>query len=182
MNKALVLIDIQEDYFPGGKMELIGAVEASLNAKKLIETCRINKIPIIHVRHISKSKSASFFIPDTDGINFNKNVLPLDNEIVITKHFPNSFRETELKSHLDNLGIKDVIFAGMMSHMCVDGTVRAAFDFGFTCTVVQDACATRNLSFGEATIPSDNVHGSFMSALSGTYAKVLTTKEILGDI
>lgn len=182
MVPTLVLIDIQKDYFPKGRMELVNPIKASENAKKLLDAFRSRKYPIVHVRHISTSESASFFKPNTDGIDFDTKVQPLDGEKIITKHFPNSFRETELKEHLDGLGTKDVIFCGMMSHMCVDATVRAAADLGYNTSLAHDACATRNLTFGGTEVQSSDVHASFMAALSGTYASVKNTDEILNDL
>ena len=65
-----------------------------------------------------------------------------------------------------------------MSHMCIDATTRAAVDFGFPCTVIHDACATRDLVFGGLTIPAAQVHGAFMAALA-PYARVLSLEEYL---
>ena len=73
-----------------------------------------------------------------------------------------------------------MVICGAMSHMCIDATTRAAFDFGFNCAVIQDACATRNLEFGGQTIAADQVHGSFMAALGSVYARVLGLDEYKG--
>jgi nicotinamidase-related amidase len=145
MNPALVLVDIQQDYFPGGRMEVVGAVEASRAAKKLLGHFREKNLPIVHVQHISTRTGSTFFLPNTKGINIHESVSPLPNETVIKKHFPNSFRDTDLQKYLGSQGIKELVICGMMSHMCIDATVRAAFDRGYTCIVIHDACATRNL-------------------------------------
>jgi nicotinamidase-related amidase len=179
MNTALVLIDIQRDYFPEGRMELVGPVAASENAKLLLDHFRANSLPIIHVRHISKREDASFFRPNTEGIEFDSHVAPSENESVITKHIPNSFRETELDDLLSKLEISKIVFCGMMTHMCIDATVRAASDKKYECVVAHDACATKNLIFNNVEIPSQQVHASFMAALSGAYAKVISSADII---
>ncbi len=179
MNTALILIDIQNDYFPGGKMELDGSVEASLQAKTLLSVFREKGLPLIHVQHVSLRPGATFFIPDTKGIEFHENVAPLPHETVIRKNYPNSFRETSLLDHLEKESIKHLIIAGMMMHMCVDATVRAAFDYGFKCTVVWDASATKSLSFENEVIPAAHVHGAFLAALNNVYADVITTRDFL---
>ena len=66
----------------------------------------------------------------------------------MVKHFPNSFRGTELAGLLRGLGTGRLVLAGMMTHMCVDATARAAFDLGFACTVAADACAAPAQTFG----------------------------------
>jgi nicotinamidase-related amidase len=180
MMPALVLVDIQRDYFPGGRMEVVGAIEGSEVAKKLLNTFREKKLPIFHIQHIAARPGATFLLPNTEGINFHENVKPLPGEMVITKHFPNSFRDTKLEEYLISKGLKELVICGMMSHMCVDTTVRAAFDKGYTCTVAHDACATRNMVFNGIDIPEKHVHGAFMAAMGAVFAKVSSAEDIIG--
>ncbi len=182
MNSALVLVDIQHDYFPGGRMEVVGAVEASLAAKNLLDFFRAEKLPIVHIQHISTRPGATFFLPDTVGIDFHESVLPLPDETVIKKHFPNSFRGTDLKKHLQARHVRELVICGMMSHICIDSTVRAAFDKGYQCMMAHDACATRNLIFNGVDIPAKQVHGSYMAALGAVFAKVASTEEIMDTL
>jgi nicotinamidase-related amidase len=182
MNTALILIDIQNDYFPGGKMELEGSIKASFCAKRLLSFFRGKKLPLIHIQHINIRPGSTFFLPETDGIEIHENVKPLPGETVVQKNFPNSFRNTSLLEHLKKEGIKHVVIMGMMTHMCVDATTRAAFDHGFQCTVIADACATRSLSFGDKVIPTAHVHGAFLAALNSVYAKVVNTEDFISNI
>ncbi|MBF0550089.1 MAG: cysteine hydrolase [Deltaproteobacteria bacterium] len=179
MNTALLLIDIQQDYFPGGRMELIGSTAASQVARRLLTAFREKNLPIIHVQHISTHAGATFFLPNTEGINFHHNVTPLPHETIIKKHYPNSFRETDLSTTLENMNIQEVTICGMMSHMCIDATARAAGDAGYRCSVVHDACATRNLSFNGVDVPAAYVQAGFMAALGSAYAQVLTGQALI---
>lgn len=179
MKTALLIIDIQNDYFPGGKMELSGSVEASLKAKDLLNYFRTNNLPVIHIQHFSVQPGAVFFVPETQGVNIQENVLPIAGEKIIVKNFPNSFRNTELQQHLTDLGINKLVICGMMTHMCIDTTTRAAFDLGYQCILVKDACATRDLIFDGKTISADNVHGAFIAAIGAVFAKVLSLDECL---
>jgi len=172
MKPALILIDIQNDYFPGGKMELEGSPEASLAAAKLVEAFRARGLPLVHIQHVSNRPGATFFVPGTEGMNIHANVAPRDGETVLQKNFPNSFRGTKLLEHLRGLGVDRLVIAGMMTHMCVDATARAAFDLGFSCGLAHDACATRALAFGDVRVPAAQVHAAFVAALAGLYAKV----------
>ncbi|HLB43187.1 MAG: isochorismatase [Gammaproteobacteria bacterium RIFCSPHIGHO2_12_FULL_35_23] len=179
MTIALVLVDIQNDYFPGGKMELSGIEQAAENASKLLASFRMQQLPVYHIQHISVRPGATFFLPDTAGVKINEQVLPLKSEIVIEKHYPNSFRDTSLLNHLNEKGIKHLVIAGAMSHMCIDATTRAAFDYHFECTVIEDACATKDLKFGDLLVPAKYIHAGFMSALDGTYAEIKSYKDFL---
>jgi len=182
MNTALVLIDIQNDYFPGGKMELDGSLEASDRAKHLLTFFRDQNLPLVHIQHVATRPTATFFQPNTDGINHHANVQPYAGEIIVEKHFPNPFRETPLLEHLRAQNIERVVIAGMMTHMCVDATVRAATDFGFQCLTAEDACATRALTHEGITVPAAQVHTAFLAALNGSYGKVLSTAEIISHL
>jgi len=179
MKTALVLIDIQNDYFKDGKMELYNPEKAGDNAKLLLNAFRKNKMPVIHIQHLSTRPESTFFIPQTPGAEINERVSPLNNEKIIIKHYPNSFRETDLLDYLKNMGIEKLVICGMMTHMCVDATTRAAKDFGFECLVIGDACATKDLEINNETVKASEVQKSFLSALNYFYASVLTSEEFL---
>ena len=181
MNKALIIIDIQNDYFENGKMPLVGPVEASLNAKLILEQFRKEKLPVFHIQHISVRPNSTFLLPVTNGQEIHENVKPLDGEKVIVKHFPNGFRETELLEDLKSMKITDLVICGMMTHMCVNATVRAAKDFGFNCVLIGDACATRDLKINQELVKAADVHNSFLAALGSYYATVVITKQYLGE-
>jgi len=168
---ALLLIDIQYFYFPGAKQPLSHPEEASLNARKLLTHYRETNQPVIHVRHNAKT-----------GGEIHENVAPLDSEKVITKNFVNSFRETDLLSFLREHEIQHLVICGMMTHMCVEAAVRAAADYGFDVTLVEDACATRALQYGEATVSAEEVHASTLASLSGYYARVTDTETFLNEV
>jgi len=182
MTRGLVIIDIQNDYFPGGKMELEGSDAASERAAELLAAFREKRLPIVHIQHISVRPNATFFLPDTDGVRIHANVAPAPGEIVVQKNFPNGFRDTTLLEQLRKSGIQDLVLAGMMTHMCVDATTRAAADLGFRCALAHDACATRALSFGSTKVPAEHVHCSFLSALNGAYAQVQPAKDLVGSL
>jgi nicotinamidase-related amidase len=182
MKSALILIDLQNDYFPGGAMELAGMTPAAARARELLAAFRAARWPIFHVQHLALGPEATFFRPDTPGAEIHESVQPLPGEAVVRKHYPNAFRDTGLLDVLQAAGVAEVIIAGAMSHMCIDATTRAAFDFGLTCTVVHDACATRDLVFAGLTIPAAQVHGAFMAALSMRYARVLARQDFLRDL
>ena len=181
MSDALVIIDMQNDYFIGGNMELSGIDVAAENTKKLLLFYRKKAKPVYYIQHFSTYEGAAFFVPNTTGVEINALLNPLESEKVIKKHFPNSFRETNLLEELQSANINHLTICGAMSHFCVDATTRAAFDLGFRCTLVTDACATRDLTFEGTKIPAGFVHGAFMAALSPVYARLKKTGEIMTE-
>lgn len=179
MNTALLLLEIQNDYFPNGRIPLEKSLDIIPNAQKLLQTYRENKQHIVHVQHISTHPNATYFLPCTKGAEFYSAVLPQKGETIIKKHYPNSFKDTQLLNHLIKNQINHLVICGMMTQLAVDATVRAAYDLGFTCTVVQDACAARQLEFNHTTITAQNVHYAFMAAFQPIYANVVNAEEIL---
>ncbi len=183
-NTALLIIDVQNDYFPGGKMTLDGAEVATKNIRQMLDYFRKHDLPVIHIMHISTNEGATFFIPDTPGVVFNSRATPQESEKVIVKHFPNSFRETELLEYLRANSIKNLVITGMMTDVCVEATARAAFDFGFSNTIIGDATATRNRELNGEVVKATDVQKSFLagiSALGDLYARIVNTSDFLNE-
>lgn len=176
---ALLLIDLQNDYFPGGAFALENMDAATANAVRLLEAARKRGDLVVHVRHEFTSSDAPFFRPGTKGAEISDRILPLPGETVIVKHYVNAFRETSLKAVLDEAGVRTLTIAGAMSQMCVEGATRAAADFGYGVTVVHDAVTTRDFSFNGVNVPAAEVHASAMAALAFAYATLKSTDEVL---
>jgi nicotinamidase-related amidase len=179
MKEGLIIIDIQNDYFDMGTMTLVNSDNACKNAKLLLDRFRSKNLPVIFIQHIATRPSATFFLPNTKGSEIHKIVNPMENEKVIIKHLPNSFKETDLLDFLKEKQITDLVICGMMTHMCVDATTRAAKDFGFNITVIGDACATKDLEINGQIVIASEVQNSFLAALNYFYSTVKTTKQYL---
>jgi nicotinamidase-related amidase len=164
---ALILIDIQDFYFPGGKLPLVNPENAADHAKLLLDHFRDHGLLVIHVRHNAET-----------GGNINKIVEPLASEIVISKDDVNAFKGTDLLKILNQNSIKTIVVCGMQTHMCVEGCVRAAYDYGFNVILVEDACATRNLKYNDYEIQAKDVHYSTLATLKA-YATVTNTESFL---
>lgn len=182
MSVGLILIDIQNDYFPYGKMELERSEQAGQVAGRLLGFFREHRLPVFHIQHIAVRPGATFFLPNSAGVEIHHSVKPLDGETVIQKHFPNSFRETGLLQHLQRENIRQLVVTGMMTHMCVDATTRAATDCGYDCLIAHDACAARSLKFGDRAVSALDVQTSFLAALNGAYGKVMSADGIMAEM
>ncbi len=178
MNTALLVVDIQNDYFPGGAMDLAGATEAGGQANVVLEAFRRKGWPVFHVQHIAAHPGATFFLPDTQGAEIHLSARPNPQEPVFQKHYPNSFRETPLLDRLRQQDISRLVIVGMMTHVCIDTTTRAAADLGFECWLASDACATRTQSFNGVTVPAESVQAAFLASLDGWFAKVLPVRDL----
>jgi nicotinamidase-related amidase len=178
MKTALLIIDIQKDYFEGGKFPLVNPLAAAKKAYELLQCFRESGWDHVHIQHISLKPDAAFFVKGDSGSDIHDSVAHFEGEPIVYKHHPNSFLETKLLDMLKEWEIERVVVTGMMTHMCVDATARAAADLGFQVIVAEDACATRDLQYGDTAIPADLVHKSFLAALK-SYGKVMKMEEIM---
>ncbi|MCW6015895.1 cysteine hydrolase [Serratia marcescens] len=177
--RGLIVIDLQNEYLPTGKLPLTDIEAASANAATVIADAREKGIPVFHIRHEFAHNEAPVFVPGTDGVEIQPAVAPAANEPVIVKNYINSFRSTDLKHQLDTQGVEEVVIVGAMSHMCVDACVRAAADMGYPVTVLHDACATLDLEFNGVKVPAAQVHAAMMAAFAFGYGTVKSTCEYL---
>jgi len=165
---ALLIVDIQDYYFPGGGNPLAEPEAAAGKAAELLTYFRKNKELVVFVKHA--------FRKDT---TINKIVAPKEGEKVVTKHEINAYLNTDLLNYLQKNGIKKVVICGMMTHMCVEAASRASADYGFEVVVIGDACATKDLLFNNYTVKAKDVHLSTFASIDGYYGKVMTVNEFL---
>ena len=177
--QALIVVDIQNYYFPAGKWPLVGAEAAADKAAQIIKAFRDAGDLVVHIRHEFPTADAPFFVPGSEGAQLHPKVMNRADEPVIVKQHINSFRDTDLRAVLDQHGIDKLVIVGSMSHMCTHGITRAAVDFGYDTTVIHDACATLDLEFNGVKVPAAQVHAAFMAALAFGYAPVISTEEFL---
>ena len=173
-----MIIDIQNDYFSGGRSELVGADAAAARAAEVIAGFRERGERVVHLQHVWDAPDAEFFAPGTPGVEINPAVAPVGDEPVVQKAFPNGFQHTDLEQRLRGADADQLVLCGMMTSMCVDATVRAAVDLGFECTVVYDACATKDLRFDGRAVAATDVHAAFLAALGDGYAALTSASDV----
>ena len=178
MKKALVIIDVQNDYFPGGAYELYEPDKALDMIQKLIHSFRTKNEKIYYVQHIS-GESGSFFLPNTVGCLIHEKIKPQDNDKIIVKHYPSSFLGTTLHEELQQDEIDELVVCGMMTHMCVDTTVRVAKDYGYKMILISDGCATNDLEINGRKIEATVVQDTYLASLKHYFADIMTCEEFL---
>jgi nicotinamidase-related amidase len=179
MKQALVVVDLQNEYLPTGKLPLTEIEGAVANAVRVIRQARETGIPVFHIRHEASNEEAPIFVKGSTGAKIQAAVTPEGREAVIVKKHINAFRETDLKQQLDAAGVQEILVIGAMSHMCIDAIVRAAVDMGYSVTVLHDACATLDLTFRGVTVPAVHAHAATMAAFEFGYASVKSVNDYL---
>jgi len=182
MTEALLIIDVQNDYFAGGKMQLEKPEVALNQIERVLNRFRKTEKTIVFIQHVAKIANATFFLENTFGAAIHSALTPKNhgNEFIVQKNFPNSFLQTRLQEVLKSNQIDSLVICGMMTHMCVDSTTRQAAELSYRCTLLGDACATKDLVIEDDTIQADQVQTSFLAALQ-SFAKVRTTSDYLQE-
>ncbi|GFH42433.1 isochorismatase [Lactococcus hodotermopsidis] len=181
MKQALLVIDVQNDYFMGGKFPLVGADVALGNVVLLIERFRVTHQPIIYIQHIKYGKNADFFGKGTTGAELHA-ALKVDNKtIVVRKCFPNSFLGTRLKKKLHMLGIEQLVICGMMTHKCIAATTPVAAKLGYQPILIHDATATRDLEIDGKIKSATQIQQSVIKTLANV-AEIKSTQTFLHNL
>jgi nicotinamidase-related amidase len=178
-NATLVIIDAQNEYL-SGPLALQGAKNAVLQIAGLLQRARNAGTPIVHIAHAGQPGGA-FDRSDHRG-RIIDDVAPADGETLIEKPKPNAFAGTSLQQELERIGRTELIIVGFMTHMCVSSTARAAFDLGYSLTIVSQACGTRALPKpGGGVVAAQTLHDSALAALSDCFACVLSGVSEIAD-
>lgn len=179
--RAVIVVDIQEEYFADGLLPLVDVQSAADAAAKLIAHARRRGDAIVYIQHEFPDPDIPFFKPGSAGVEINATVRPQPGDAILVKNHPNSFRDTDLLQLLHDEEVSSLVIVGSMTHMCIDATARAAVDLGYPVTVAHDACATRDLEFAGTVVPAKQVHSAFMAALAFAYAKVQSVEEFIEE-
>lgn len=145
MNKALLIIDLQNDYFPEGKFPLWNTEQVLENIKQLIAKAQQHGMKIIHIQHVADSSYgiAPFFNEGTSGVEIHPQILQsAPNGEVVIKKFADSFYNTNLSEVLAKSQIDELLICGMMTQNCVTHTAISKSAEKYKVSVVADCCTT----------------------------------------
>lgn len=173
---ALIIIDAQREYLDG-KIPLKGIDGALGEIGKLLERARKVGNPVIFMRHMTNPE-APLFNPESEGFQIIDAVAPRKGEIILDKKHPSSFSGTTLDDLLHSIGRDKLIVTGFMTHACISATVRSGSELGYEITVVDKACATRDLPKSDnSTMSAEQIHDTTLVALSDLFAHVVKSAD-----
>ena len=169
MTKALLVIDLQNDYFPGGKFPLWNTDVVLKNIERAIEKANAHGIPVIHIQHVAKQGMAPFFNEGTPGADIHPRILAAAPKApIVVKEFADSFEKTTLEATLTKLGVTELLICGMMTQNCVTHTAISKAAEKYSVSVLVDCCTTVD----------EMIHNIALHALS-TRVKLVPSSEVL---
>lgn len=178
-NATLIIIDAQREYL-SGPLALSGIDEAVDHIALLLDAARKAKRPVVHVKHLGIP--GGLFDPQGERGRFIDKAAPQDGEHIIEKRMPNAFNNTGLHDLLQSLGHLDLIVCGFMTHSSISTTIRAAKDYGYRCTLVEDACATRDLPYKDGVLSAEQVKQVGMATMADNFAAVTLTQHVIPPV
>jgi nicotinamidase-related amidase len=170
---ALIVIDVQNDYFSGGAWALPHAERALLNIRRLIERARERQQPVVFIQHVTPAGSP-VFAKGSRGCDLHAGLDVRPDDPLFQKAHPSSFQGTGLQDFLQQAGVRALDVCGFMTQMCCDTTTREAYARGYTVRLFKDACAAKDLVVDGDTIPHEVVHKASLGALA-RFARILPT-------
>jgi len=174
-DRALLVIDVQKEYFAGGAWALPESENRLPNILRLIESAREREDVVIFVQHIAPAESPVFAKGST-GSELHDQLAPREEDPIIQKNHPSAFMDTSLEMVLTETGIRQLDICGFMTQMCCDTTTRAAYGRGYKVRFFSDATAARDVTFQGEVIPHDTVHKATLATLA-RFAEVITTDQ-----
>lgn len=178
MKQALLVIDVQNDYFPGGKSPLYQPEKALAKINQLEDYFIAHQLPIIYIQHIKLKRNADFFAANSEGVLFHPQLKINSTSYKVKKHFPDSFCQTNLSCLLKKLEIEQLVICGMMTHMCINATTKAGAKRKLAPIVLSDATTTKDLMIEDKVVKAEVVHENYLKNLS-KIATVQTVEEFI---
>ena len=181
--RALIVIDVQNEYFDGALPITDPPSEQSLeNIGRAMEAATEAGVPVIVVRHGTKDASEGIFLEGSHAWELHPEVERRARDFLIDKTLPGSFTDTELGSVLEDAGVDTVAITGYMTHMCVDTTSRQAAHLGLAVEILSDATGTLPLENSGGSALGEELHRATLVAQGQFFADVVSTEDWLGRI
>lgn len=181
MKRALLVIDVQYEYFTG-KLPVSYPKGSFTNILKAVDAANKNKIPVILIRHGAAQKDAAAFVQGSRGWEIHEELLKKEYVCIIDKHLPGSFTDTELEDYLRGLGIDTIVICGYMTQMCCDTTARQAVHRGFAVEFLSDATGTLDISNNAGKVTAEELHRAILVTQAMRFSKVISTDEWIKEL
>ncbi|MFX4262309.1 cysteine hydrolase family protein [Pelotomaculum propionicicum] len=181
MKRALLVIDVQNEYF-SGKLPVTYPPGSLERIVKVIEAARSKQIPLVFIQHSALQKDAAAFKKGSAEWKLHPEIAAIPCEHLVEKTLPGSFTGTDLESWLRERGIDTVVITGYMTQMCCDTTARQAFHLGLSVEFLSDATGTLQISNEAGTSAAEELHRAILVTQAARFSKVLTTEQWIDSL
>lgn len=176
MNRALLVIDVQNDYF-SGPHEITWPPRSFESIQRAMDLATANGVPIVLIQQTFRDPNAPLFCKGTPGWEIPAPILSRPHDIIIEKPLPGSFTDTNLEEWLRERGIDTVVICGYMTQMCCDTTSRQAVHLGFAVEFLSDATGTHTFTNDAGTVTAEELHRAALVVQASRFAKVMGVEQ-----
>lgn len=181
MKRALLVIDVQNEYFTG-KMPVTYPEGSFDKILKAVDAANQSEIAVILIRHEAPQKDAAAFVKHSREWEIGEELLQKEHACIVDKNFPGSFTDTELEDFLRGMGIDTIVICGYMTQMCCDTTARQAFHLGFSVEFLSDATGTLDVANNAGKITAEELHQAILITQAMMFSQVISTDEWIKKI
>ncbi|MEN6488197.1 MAG: cysteine hydrolase family protein [Smithella sp.] len=181
MNRALLVIDVQNEYFTG-KLPVSHPPDSLNNIIRMIEHSHKKGIPVVVIQHTAPGNDSKTFRKGTAEWNLHPKIAAQKNDHLIEKNLPGSFTGTDLEPWLRERGIDTVVITGYMTQMCCDTTARQSLHAGFSAEFISDATGTLQIENYAGRVTAEELHRAILVTQAMRFSKVMTTDQWVESI
>jgi nicotinamidase-related amidase len=181
MDTALLVIDVQNEYFTG-RLPVTYPHGSLVTILKAMDAAHAAHIPVIVIQHANRATGAATFSPGTNGWELHPDVKKRPHDLLVEKTLPGSFTGTNLAAWLKEHGISTLVIAGYMTQMCCDTTARQAFHRGYTVKFLSDATGTLSIANAAGSISDADLHRAILVTQQMRFSQVMTTAEWIQEL
>lgn len=181
MKTALLVIDVQNEYFTG-KLNVTYPSGSLANILKAMDASSAGNIPVIVIQHAATSPESPVFRKGSHGWELHPEVASKQHSIIIEKNLPGSFTGTNLEEYLKREQINRLVISGYMTQMCCDTTARQAFHMGYEVIFLSDATGTLSIKNYAGEVTAEELHRSILITQAMRFSKVMETEEWLKSL
>jgi nicotinamidase-related amidase len=176
MKEALLVIDVQNEYFTG-KLPVTHPDGSLGNILKAMDWAHDGRVPVIVIRHTSTAPEAATFRKGTHGWELHDEIKRRHADVIIEKTLPGSFTGTMLENWLQERSVDTVTIAGYMTQMCCDTTARQAFHRAYAVNFLSDATGTLAIANHAGSVSAADLHRAILVTQQQLFSRVKTTDE-----
>jgi nicotinamidase-related amidase len=181
VRRALLIIDVQNDYF-GGRHAIGFPAGSFPNILRAMDYAGEHGLPVALVQHSASRPDADTFRPGAPGWEIHPDVLARPHDVVIEKRLIGSFTGTTLEEWLRGRGVDTVVIAGYMTQMCCDTTARQANHLGFRVEFLNDATGTHAFANAGGIVTAEELHRATLVTQAAAFSRVLTVDEWASEL
>jgi nicotinamidase-related amidase len=181
MKRALLVIDVQNEYFTG-KLPVSYPPDTLPRILAAMDAATAKNVPVVVIQHSSPQPNAPTFRKGSPEWELHPEITARPHDALIEKNLPGSFTGTNLEEWLKENGVDTLVIAGYMTQMCCDTTARQALHLGYSVEFLADATGTLDIKNAAGSVTAEELHRAILVTQQMRFSKVMSTDDWTGSL